>query len=36
MSEKRRTVILLCLLVIGITFLWLLNREVDANFVHQL
>lgn len=36
MSEKKRTIILILLLVIGLTFLWLLNREVDINFVNQL
>lgn len=35
MSEKRRTVILLALLLFGLFFLWLLTREVDTNFVDQ-
>lgn len=36
MSEKKRTIILLFLLLLGLSFLWLLSREVDTNFVNQL
>lgn len=36
MSEKTRTLILIILLVIGLTALWYINREVDTNFINQL
>ena len=36
MSEKKRAVILLFLLILGIAFLWVLSHEVDTNFVNQL
>lgn len=35
MSEKKRTIILLFLLALGLVTLWLINREVDANFINQ-
>ncbi len=36
MSEKKRTIILLILLIAGLGLLWLLNRQTDVNFVNQL
>lgn len=36
MNEKKRTVVLLMLLVIGLFFIWLISYEVDTNFVNQL
>lgn len=36
MSEKKRMIILIALLLLGLGFMWLLNNEVNANFVNQL
>lgn len=36
MSEKKRTVILLCLLALGIIFLIVSNNELSSNFIEQL
>lgn len=36
MSEKKRLIILLGLLALGLVFLWLISHEVDTNFVNQL
>lgn len=36
MSEKKRLIILVSLLVLGILLMWLLNNEVNSNFVEQL
>lgn len=35
-GEKKRTLILLALLIVGLVFLWLINHGVDTNFVNQL
>lgn len=35
MSEKKRTIILLGLLLLGLFFMWLLNNEVNSNFINQ-
>lgn len=35
MSEKKRTIILLILLIIGLATLWYINHEVDAGFTNQ-
>jgi len=36
MSEKKRTVILLLLLIMGLAFLWLSLYQVETNFLQQL
>jgi hypothetical protein len=35
MNEKLRTFILILLLAIGLFALWLINNEVDTNFINQ-